>query len=154
MGYFGSTDPTKQGGNMKLTLIRGIPGSGKSTRAKEIVDAYTVILEADEFFYMEDGTYNFNFKFLPDAHKLCQAQAAYFLHQGVDIIISNTSINLSEIKTYWDLAKRFGAEFEIINCTENYGSIHNVPEETINRMSQNFEPITTEEFKAHAKKYY
>ena len=35
-----------------LILIRGIPGSGKTTKAKEIFnkkDGYAIILEADQF---------------------------------------------------------------------------------------------------------
>ena len=138
---------------MKLTLIRGIPGSGKSTRAEEIQDSNAVICEADDFFNMNDGTYKFDPKHLDDAHKLCQAEAAYFLFRGNNVIVSNTSIYMRDIKTYWLIAKKYGAEFEIINCVADYGSIHDVPGMIMDKMASAFVPITTEDWNKHVLKH-
>ena len=136
---------------MKLTLIRGIPGSGKTTRAEELMDGDTEHFEADMFFEefnRETGEleYCFDKKFIGDAHIWCQGNAAAALFNGSDVIVSNTSIYISDIYTYYDIAERYGAEFEIINCTGDYKNTHNVPKKVLERMKSYFKVITTEEF--------
>jgi adenylate kinase family enzyme len=42
-----------------LFLIRGLPGSGKTSFASAIWNDYAVC-EADKFFYDKDGNYNFD----------------------------------------------------------------------------------------------
>jgi adenylate kinase family enzyme len=56
-----------------LTLVRGLPGSGKSTFANTITNEFSVC-EADKFFYDKEGNYNF------DATKLRYAQR--YLSEG------------------------------------------------------------------------
>lgn len=45
--------------HVELLLIRGLPGSGKSTMAKEYAKAGYVHCEADQFFEI-DGQYRFD----------------------------------------------------------------------------------------------
>ena len=51
-----------------LTLVRGLPGSGKSTFANWIWNEYAVC-EADKFFYDKEGNYNFDAIKLREAHE-------------------------------------------------------------------------------------
>ena len=44
----------------KLFLVRGLPGSGKSTFAKALVGSDFLVCEADKFFYDKEGNYNFD----------------------------------------------------------------------------------------------
>jgi tRNA uridine 5-carbamoylmethylation protein Kti12 len=135
----------------KLIIIRGIPGSGKTTYAKELqklLKTDPVHLEADMFF-MKNKEYCFDYKFLGDAHKWCQSTAAMALFNGIDVIVSNTFIKNKEIKPYYELALRYGAQFEIFNMSGDYGSVHGVPEEVIERMKSNFKAITAEEYMVH-----
>ena len=61
----------------KLVIIRGIPGSGKSTHASGLIKAYqsegrtTAHFEADMFFTHEDGSYHWNPKQIGFAHQWC-----------------------------------------------------------------------------------
>jgi len=52
----------------KIILIRGLPGSGKTTAAKEF-DCFH--LEADMFF-VRDNIYSFNKEHIKEAHEFCQ----------------------------------------------------------------------------------
>ena len=54
-----------------LTLVRGLPGSGKSTFANTITNEFSVC-EADKFFYDKEGNYNFDATKLSQAHKWCR----------------------------------------------------------------------------------
>jgi adenylate kinase family enzyme len=134
---------------MKLIIIRGPAGYGKSTYAKKLIEILGTKpehFEADMFF--GEG-YEFDFKYLGDAHNWCQAQTAKALFDGKDVIVSNTSIKMKEIKPYYELTLKYGAEFEIFNMTNEYGSIHGVPKKTIQRMKENFKVITTKEYIKH-----
>jgi len=50
-----------------LFLVRGLPGSGKTSFASAIWNDYAVC-EADKFFYDKEGNYNFDGSKLKEAH--------------------------------------------------------------------------------------
>jgi len=72
-----------------LILVRGIPGSGKSTISKLLRGAH---LETDMFFTNpETGEYKFDYLKIKEAHAWCQRQAERCMEVGIeDLIISNT----------------------------------------------------------------
>jgi len=124
-----------------LTLIRGLPGSGKSTRAKEMVDANpmtTVHVEADMWF-VEDGEYKFDPTELGKAHTWCQNITKYHLLDGKNVVVANTFTMIKEMQSYIDFANSKGIKLEIITCTGDYGSIHDVPGHAIERMKDRWE---------------
>ena len=51
----------------QLILLRGLPGSGKSTFAKSLGGIH---IEADQYF-MQDGEYKFDASQLKHAHNYC-----------------------------------------------------------------------------------
>jgi len=56
-----------------MFLLRGVPGSGKSTISKRIQQLYDTdcVCSADDYF-MKNGTYNYDNSKIQDAHKWCQ----------------------------------------------------------------------------------
>lgn len=123
----------------KLTIIRGLPGSGKSTLAKKLAaEQGAVHCEADMYF-MNNGQYVFAPSKLRHAHKWCQDFAESNLRAGNNVIVSNTFTQKWEMKAYIDAAQSTGAEVEIITATGNYGSIHDVPTASIERMRDRWE---------------
>lgn len=131
---------------MKLYLIRGISGSGKTTHAKKIIkenpDTYHV--EADMYFHDEDGNYNFDPQKLKSAHAWCHNSTETALNFGSDVIVSNTFTQKWEIQPYIDLAEKYGAELIILKATGNYKNVHGVPEEGLKRMKDRWEDIPGE----------
>jgi predicted kinase len=120
-----------------LFLIRGLPGSGKSTLASTfklqgIVDE---VFEADQYF---GDPYLFDPKLLSQAHRTCLENTRNALLVGKKVAVANTFTTIKELKPYLGL----GFPYKIYICEGNYGSVHDVPEETIERMKarwQNFE---------------
>ena len=117
-----------------LVIIRGLPGSGKTTYAKQCFPNH-IHLEADMFFVDANGNYNFNVNLIKNAHEWCINSSRIFMNHQKDIIISNTFTTLGEMRTYLDHAKLTGHQVSVIRMNTQYGSIHNVPADVINRLS-------------------
>lgn len=124
-----------------LYLIRGLPGSGKSTLAIRMQNFGMVhaCFEADQFFMTVGGEYNFDPKLLKEAHKSCQDKTYQLMLAGYDVAVSNTFTQKWEMKPYLDMAEKLGYTVAVITCEGDYGSIHNVPEEAIQRMKDRWE---------------
>jgi len=120
---------------MHLTIIRGLPGSGKSTEAKK---RGVFHVEAD-MFCMKDGEYCFSNKSHKKNHSKCQKMIEFALSSGCDCVVSNTFTTLDEITPYLSMARKFGANVEVVRMNSNYGTIHNTPTGVIDRMRERFE---------------
>ncbi|MER2497927.1 ATP-binding protein [Vibrio neptunius] len=121
---------------LKLTIVRGLPGSGKSTLAKTLgVNHY----EADMYFVDDNGDYEFRPEHIAKAHDWCQYMARDSLLNGQSVVVSNTFVMRWEIAPYYQMAQRYGAEFEIIECKDNYGNIHGVTSVTIQQMKKRWQ---------------
>ncbi len=123
----------------KLTLIRGLPGSGKSTMARKIaIDTRALHVEADMWV-------DYSKRYVPEAAKradaICRSQARRALVFGGSVVVSNTFTQKWEMQPYLDMAHQYGAQVEIITATGDYGSIHDVPAEAIQRMRERWEEV-------------
>ena len=126
-----------------LYIVRGVPGSGKSTFAKSIGGIH---IEADQFF-MINGEYNFDITKIKLAHKYCQNQTeAWMKTDGVQvnnhkIVVSNTFTQEWEMKPYFELAEKYGYIVFTVIVENRHGrkNIHDVPEDKIQQMKDRFE---------------
>jgi predicted kinase len=122
----------------KLIIIRGLPGSGKSSFAALFHGA--VRYEADDYF-TQDGIYTFDRSKLKEAHQHCQNRVREAMQWNVPIIaVSNTAVRRWEMEIYKGLAVAFGYQtFEITMSGPLYPNLHGVPEEVITRMKLTWE---------------
>jgi predicted kinase len=118
-----------------LILIRGVPGSGKTTLANSFGDH--VLYAADDWF----DEYNrgaFDARKLDVAHGWCLDMVRAHLNNGDNVIVHNTFTTERELKPYIDFAKEKGHTFTVIVVENRHGnkSVHNVPEEKVNQMRE------------------
>ena len=125
-----------------LVLLRGIPGSGKSTAAKTFEGFKH--FEADMYF-VESGIYEFDASKIKYAHAWCQDQARKALRCGENVVVSNTLTKMWEIQPYLDMAEDYSHELQVYRCLGDHGSVHNVPDAVIQRMLSTYEPHPEEE---------
>jgi len=125
--------------NKSLIIIRGIPGCGKSTFAELIQNAH--ICTADDY-HMINGKYDWKPENVAIAHAKCQEKCEKFMKIGYrNVVVANTSTTVKEMQPYYELAKKYNYRvFSIIveNRMKNK-NIHNVPDETIEKMKNRFE---------------
>ena len=123
-----------------LFLIRGIPGSGKSTKAKQLIQEglADVHFEADMYFEV-DGKYVFDPSKIKDAHAWCQKETDAALAAGKKVVVSNTFVKKWEAAVYFDMAAKHDVDVEVITANGNYQNVHGVPAEVLLRMKENWE---------------
>ena len=136
----------------KLIVLRGIAGSGKSTKAKQLMaecSGISVCCSADNYFINAAGQYVFDAKRLPAAHTYCKGKCEGAMEAQADlVIIDNTNTRRFEFEAYVKMAKKYGyeteelivgglSEEELDLCIKR--NIHNVPKETIRKMAVRFE---------------
>jgi NEDD4-binding protein 2 len=130
-----------------LIILRGLPGSGKSTFANYMFS--NNIFEADKYFYDEDGTYNFDVTKLHAAHKWCQLRVEHAMEDNLEsngqyfseIVVSNTSTTEKELEPYLKLAEKYDYKVVSLIVENRHGnkSVHNVPNETMEKMRNRFD---------------
>jgi predicted kinase len=119
-----------------LTIIRGVSGSGKTTLAQKIG---AVVMEADQYFEDAVGGYNFDASKLKEAHAYCKSGVDYWMKHNHDVVVSNTFTRRWEFQPYLDMADGYDYDVQVITVEGNFGSIHNVPDEVIQKQRDRWE---------------
>ncbi len=132
-----------------LYIVRGIPGSGKSTFAKMLVGEDFLVCEADKYFIdKETGEYNFDSTKIKEAHKFCQDTVESYMKDSLvndqfyrEIAVSNTFTQEWEMRPYFEMAKNYGYKVFSVVVENRHGGTnqHEVPEEVLTKMRERFE---------------
>ena len=121
-----------------LYIIRGIPGSGKTTLARKL--APDANFAADDYFYDSEGNYKFDVSKLDAAHRTCMKNVVNSMMSGIPVIaVNNTFVRKWEYEPYIEMAEKLGYRPVEIICRGNFGSVHNVPSAKVKSMAMNFE---------------
>lgn len=121
----------------ELVLIRGLPGSGKSTMAKVLALVGYAHFEADMFF-VNNGVYCYDRTRIRDAHAWCQSMTKDALMAGQRTVVSNTFTQRREIEPYLQMSRNV----YIVEAKGNWPNEHGVPDETLRVMAERWEEIS------------
>ena len=129
-----------------LILLRGLPGSGKSTLGDVILYTNQLtnqdVLSADNFFIDKNGEYVFDVSKIKEAHNNCQQKCAERMkHEFLKIVVANTFTEEWEMKPYFEMAERYNYRIHTIIVENRHGNknIHNVPDEKLQSMKSRFD---------------
>ena len=96
----------------KMIIMRGLPGSGKSYKAKEILSKISpgtsvLVASTDDYWLRPDGQYDVNRQLFPQAHTWNQQRVRKFVQKrsgNCVVIVDNTNIELWEPREYVKIA--------------------------------------------------
>lgn len=132
----------------RLIILRGCPGSFKSTYANRIKTKLhnifglnCIICSADDYF-IKNGVYNYDRSKAGRAHEQCYENANRAMRDGVDIVLlDNTNITRNDFKHYVKLAEwfKYAVIEKVFGLNESVDvlfnrNIHGVPKEKIEIM--------------------
>ena len=124
-----------------LYIVRGLPGSGKSSLAKKLTE---LVYSADDFFTNKKGEYNFNAKLLGKAHEWCWGKVRDAMFIGANAVaVANTFTQAWEAEKYYQIAEEYGYSVFVIECQNDFGNVHDVPQESIDAMKERWEKDLT-----------
>jgi len=127
----------------ELILLRGLPGSGKSTFAKMLVgDKDYCHKEADMYFVDRDGNYKFEPSKIKEAHIWCKMEIEFVMkYDHSPVVVSNTFTQEWEMDAYYELAAKYGYHVTSLIVENRHGGVneHDVPEDKLDLMKNRFE---------------
>ncbi len=124
----------------EIILIRGLPGSGKTTYSRQIrleMPEATMHVEADNWFETGDG-YEFERTNLSIAHQWCVAHTENAVRKNVIPVVSNTFTLRSECAPYYVIAEKYDIPIRLITMRGEFENIHGTPGEIIDAMKERF----------------
>ena len=129
-----------------LILVRGLPGAGKTTLAKVILqlpsNVEPEVLSADDFFVNSEGECIFDATKIKEAHNYCQFRSSERMRQHKSrIVVANTFTQEWEMDIYYDMAERYNYRVHSIIVENRHGNknIHDVPEDKLQQMKERFQ---------------
>ena len=129
-----------------LILLRGVPGSGKTTLGNIILFSTQSniqdVLSADNFFVNEKEEYIFDSTKLKEAHNDCQVKCAERMRNEFSkILVANKFTQEWEMEPYFIMAERYNYRIHTVIVENRHGNenIHGVPENKLQQMKDRFE---------------
>lgn len=97
-----------------LRIMRGLPGSGKTTLANKLATLHNAVVFSADDFHIINGVYKWNKQLAPTAHHKNMTRTLDALRSGISVYYDNINT------TYWDFfqvainAHQIGAKIEFI----------------------------------------
>lgn len=127
----------KTDGSARLVIIRGLPGSGKSTMASVLKLIGYEHFEADMFFVGNDGVYRHDIARIKEAHAWCQSEVRKALINGRRVVVCNTFTQPWEMQPYFNMR----VSVQILEAGGNWINQHGVPMDKVSAMKARWEPL-------------
>ena len=125
-----------------LTIFRGLPGSGKTTRANELG---TIVLSPADMYSTRDGKYCWTPEMSEKGRKWAMEILEFSLLHEIDITVAEVLPKIASVMRYVIPAIKKGYKIKVIDCESTIDksfcrNVYGVPIEAIKIMDDAFEP--------------
>lgn len=128
----------------KLVLIRGLPGSGKSTIAKMLRDEFGFFhVEADMCITNSSG-YHFSPDTTRASHEWCYETTRLAMRNGMDVVVANVFSDPACFFKYFAPVNGLQPDFKILEARGEYRSVHNIPSGYIESLKSTWDQVSDE----------
>ena len=128
-----------------LILLRGLPGSGKTTLAKVLSEGNKYpAFSVDDYFTSETGVYQFEFEKNHLAYKQCEERTRAAMREGKEKIFLDNVFSLEwEMEPYFKMASEFNYRVFVMTLENRHGSsnIHGLSNEQLQKMAAKYKVI-------------
>lgn len=128
-------------------ILRGVPGSGKTTLAQRLAGCNGIIHSTDDYFVGDDRIYRLDPTLYPRYHDRNFNGFCGSLDVEVPVVIcDNTNMKIWHFARYIEAAEEAGYRVAVITLPHPdpaiaaLRNVHNVSERTIRRMIRDWEP--------------
>lgn len=132
--------------NGAVIIMRGIPGSGKSTFVRQNY-SHATVCSADHYFVDGEGNYEFDIDLIGEAHQYCRDQFEEALAYGDQlIVVDNTNLSMRAMSFYIEEAMEKQYEVFFVHMVTPVEiaverQTHDVPEETVQEFADKMEEL-------------
>lgn len=126
-----------------LLILRGLPGSGKTTLAHILKSEHDKVFSIDDYFTHEQtGEYMFDYKQNYLAYAQCLLNVKEAMESNIPkIIIHNTFIKIEEMEAYFKLAGEHEYAIFVMTIEKYHNGInsHDISNEQILKMKEKYQ---------------
>lgn len=128
-----------QNNRPRLQIIRGLPGSGKTTLA--LKRYFNLMRIETDMYFSREGEYKFTLPLNAQACRWFLKAVENFCLQGFDFVTTGVfAAHTERLSAVIDTALQNRYEVYIKSLSTNYGSVHGVPKEHLDSMRKSFLP--------------
>lgn len=128
-----------------LILLRGLPGSGKTTLAHELSESGKYpVFSVDDYFTNAQGEYRFEFDKNHLAYKQCEENTRSSMQKGVEkIFLDNTFTIEWEMEPYFKLASEFNYKVFVLTVENRHKgkNIHQISDDQLKKMAEKYKVV-------------
>lgn len=106
-----------------LVIVRGPPGTGKSTIARKLVKRLGFEHYEADMYHTRNGFFDFQSSRAVAAHHWCQSKMRGAMRRGVPAVVANPLLTEWDVETYTAMSK----DVILVDVTHHYGSTHAPP---------------------------
>jgi predicted kinase len=129
-----------------LVLMRGLPCTGKTTRARQFAVQYNAVVCSPDDYHYDDHVFNYKHSRVKEIAQLNQTRVWQFLLKGCNVVVDAMNLTNESAGPYIDMARALGCTVRVVECSTRFlgtdakGAWRRM-QDVIDALAQRMEPL-------------